>query len=318
MPHYQPVDLIYGETAQTVYVYPEEWPFGVPTSATCSVFKGDQSMDEDAEFSPTVTIDALSTTIATASGASQSNPRRLYLASAAGIDPGVSYLAENAVEQREVVTPTKVNTTSAWVELENELRYDYPASGCTLKGLRMSFPVNTTWVADANKLLLPHWPSYKAVWTYTQGGQGRRAYSYLRLVRQISKTGVSMRDLQRYWPDLPLEEPRNMRGQGEVGLIQASWDDCCRDLRGLGHEPTTFRDVDLLAGLHIKKCFHNLSLWRGVSPGAWSPDAFEVLTRKEYGEYLLNHFGAKTTPKKDEGTDGAASVVTRHSLWTTG
>ena len=318
MPTYQTVDLIYNQTGQTVYVYPDEWALGVPTSATCAVYKGDKDMDEDPEFSPTVTIDSVSTTIAAAAGPAQSNPRRLVLASCAGIDPGISYLAETDAEQRELVTPTKAHTASAYIDLENELRYDYPASGCTLKGVRMSFTVNADWIANSNNILLPDWPSYKAVWTYTLGGLSRRAYTYLRIVRQVAKTGVTVRDLQKYMPDILLEEPRSQRGQGYNPLIEGAWEDCRRDLLALGREPSVFRDTEILAGLHIRRCLLNLGLYRGVAPGNWDPVAWTNQMRQDYEAYKSEHFGAKTTPKVDETTSGAASVITRHSLWTTG
>lgn len=319
MATFRTVEIIYNQTGQKVYAYHDEWALGVPTSATCSVFKGDQSLADAAEFSPTVTIDALSTTVAVASGPAQSNPRRLYVVSTGGMDPGVMYLAENGDEQREVVMPMKVNAASAYVDLENELRYDYASTTSnTVKGLRMELTVDATWVADANKILLPHWPAYKAIWTYTAGAISRRGYTYLRLVRQVSRHGVTLRDLQKYWPDLVNEDPRSFRGQQFAHLIEAAWESFRRDLIAAQRDPAQIRDQEIVSGCVVLKALHVAALYHGVAPGSWTSGEFEPKAKAMYDAEFTKHFGGSTSVKIDETTTGAASVTTPHPMWTTG
>src|SRR5688572_27601216 len=88
------IEIVYGQTGQVVETYPDEWRAGVPSSATCSVYDGRKGLDESAEFSPAVTVDSVSTTVDQASGYSQTNQKRLYIASTSGLVAGRQYLAE--------------------------------------------------------------------------------------------------------------------------------------------------------------------------------------------------------------------------------
>lgn len=319
MATYRTVELVLSGTGQKVYTYPEEWTLGVPTAATLAVYKGDQSMNDAPEFAATVTIDAVSTTFAGSSGPSQANPRQAVIASAASIDPGVMYLAENLHEQRELVAAAKIIAASGVLLLENDLRYDYEnASTYTLKGVRMDFTVDATWVANANKILLPHWPAYKAVWTYIAGAITRRSYTYVRLVRQLPKHNVTLRDLQQYWPDLVNEEPRSKRGQQFTHLIEAAYDDFRRDLVAVGRNPDQIRDTELTTGCVIKKCLHLAALYHGIAPGPWAVEIFEPKAKDAYEAEFGKHFGGVTTPKIDESTDGGASTRPHHPTWFSG
>src|SRR3990167_7941596 len=130
-------DVIYGLTGQIIDTYPPEGAEGVPSSATCSVFDGDRSSDDTADFTPTVTIDSVSTTVDVASGYSQTQHNKLSIAATTSIVVGRQYLAENTYGQREIVTP-KYIASGDYLELENDLAYDYPVTTSTLKGIRMT------------------------------------------------------------------------------------------------------------------------------------------------------------------------------------
>src|SRR3990172_1897814 len=136
--------LIYNVTGQSVVLdYPPEWVVGVPTSATYSVWRAARGDDDTVEFSGSGTIDAVSTTVDAASGVSESNPRKLSLASTTSIVIGRYYLVENASSQRELVKIVKITSADS-VEVEFPLSYDY-ASGATFKGLQISFVIDATF-----------------------------------------------------------------------------------------------------------------------------------------------------------------------------
>lgn len=252
-------ELIYGQTGQVVENYPPEWIEGIPSSASVVVLRGSQDGDDtaNAEFTPSVTIDAVSTTFDAASGYSQATKNVASLTATTDIAVGRHYLAENTKSQRELVTVMGIVAADS-VILDDNLKYDY-ASSSTFKGLRMTFTVDATWVADESNLLAPEVPPYRVIWTYTVNSQVRRDYTYLRLVRQIPKHSISIQSIRAQWPDVSFDEWAARRGEGFAYLIDAAWERLRIDLITSGYKPDQFRDSEIIDQLVLLKSMHLLA-----------------------------------------------------------
>lgn len=309
------VELIYGQTGQLVENYPPEWLEGVPSSASALVFRGSQDADDtaNAEFTPSVTIDAVSTTVDASSGYSQTNRRTLFLTATTSIEIGRHYRLENAAGQVEIVTPVAIAAADS-VTCDDDLRYDY-ASGATFKGLRMVFTVDATWVADESNMLPPTTPPYRVIWTYTLDSLVRRDYTYLRLVRQVSKHNVSIKTLQKYWPDVGWEEAIQRRGQGFTYLIDAAWDRVRIDIITSGYRPDQFRDQEIVDQLVLLKSLQLLAM-TGVSPPGRDVDAWAEETKQDY-DNLLAKAVLNLKALIDEGTSGGITVKPTQVFWFT-
>lgn len=297
-------DAIYGVTGQIVETYPddEEWRQGIPSSATVDVFDGDRDRDGDPDFSPTPTIDAVSTTVATAFTEQTASPKnKIYLASCASIVAGRHYLLENADTQRELVTPIAVNTTSGYVECEDDIRFDHTTAS-TFKGLRMIFTVDATWVATESNILTPKAPSYAVVWQYTVNSLTRRQETYLRLVRVKAKHRVTAKDISRRWPDVLDNEHRKYRGLGLRYVIDDAWGDFRFDLRMEGYEPSQIRDTELIDRIVIARTMVRIL----TAPGTEFPQSQIDEAKSEYDNYFNRAWKSLNTPI-DTSTAGATT-----------
>lgn len=307
------VDLIYGQTGQIVETYPEEWSSGVPSSASASVFEGEESLDNTAEFTPSVTIDPVSTTVDAASGYGQTNKSRLYLTATTNIAAGRQYLLEedsNAV--RELVTPRGI-VSADYVDLEDDLKYDY-STGATFKGLRMYFTVDATWVATEANILLPTETSYKVVWTYTVNSLVRRQYTYLRLVRQVLKHGVTLRDLHEYFPDLQYEQFLGQHGEGFARMIDGAFDDFRIDVKRQGYEPSIVRDTEIVHKIVVLKTLLNAAE-AGLAPGNRDVETYINERRSAYESLLSGTIAAALKVAVDQGTEGGVTRPSLQTLW---
>lgn len=301
-------EIIYGQTGQTVEMYPPETD-GVPSSATVKVFAHDASDDDTEEFAPSVTVDAVSTTVNAASGYSQAASNRMYLASTASMVIGRSYLATNTGTQHEWIIPTSLEST--YVTTQDQICYDY-VSGNAVKGLRMSFTVDATWVVAEANISAPTEPPYRVVWTYTVGGIVRRHITYLRLVRAAFKPSVRLADLEAMLPELSDDEPASRRGQQYEWLIGKARDRVRADLSCHEIEPSQVRDTELVDGLVRQAAYYETGL-RGWAPHGWDVAPWTDRMKADY-ESLLGRVIAGARLHLDRGTEGAASEA-RTCVW---
>jgi len=286
------------------------------------------SLDDGAEFSPTVTVDSVATTVDVASGYSQSNRRLLYVSDTASIAIGRFYRVANAAGQVELVKPVGI-ASGDYLTLEDDLAYDYAITTSTLKGVRMTFPVDATWVADESNILgasvtadaSDAWdgdatrpnPAYKAVWTYTVNSIVRRHYSYLRLVRQPSRHNVTYKDLQRYLPEVLLEEYRDQRGLQCRDMIDAAWGEVRADIIGDGYRPEQIRDTELVNLLVTLRTVLRYAS-AGLAPDKRDPEQFIAQMSKEYTDRYARTI-ANLRVDIDQGDEGAATTEPARTLW---
>lgn len=307
------VELVYNLTGQTVETYPPEWPEGVPSSASASVYDGTRSNDDTADFSPAVTVDPVSTTVDVASGYSQTNRKRLYVAATTNIVVGREYLLENTDGQKELVTPTRV-VSGDYIDLESDLAYDYAITTSTLKGLRMVFTVDAAWVATESNILDPSEQSYRVIWAYTVNSIVRRHYTYLRLVRQPSKHGVSIDSLKEYWPDLQSEEYAETRGQQFRYAIDAAYDRVRAEVISAGYRPEQIRDTEIVDELVRAKTFYVIASM-GIAPSGRDVESFINQTREDYERLFNNTVNAVLKVAIDTGAEGNINPEPMRQVW---
>lgn len=300
-------EVLFNETGQTVSVYPPEAILGIPSSVTCDVFEGGASDDDTAEFSPTVTVDAVSTTLSAAAGYSQSDRTLLTVASVTGMDPGTLYLVDNVSEQKEIVEPKAVPASGGAVLLAHPLELDYPITTSTVKGIKMTFTVDPTWVAAESNILAPWTASYKVKWKYTIAGVVRRYTSYLRLVRKQFKSGITQEDLTTRWPDMRYHEPVDRRGNEMRWLIKAAEDVFRVDLLAQGFRPEQISDTEIVARNMVPLCLWVFTQATGAAPGRIEQERYQRDTRAEY-DGVFNATIATLKAGIDEGAEGATSA----------
>lgn len=323
--------LIYNVTGQVVDFVP---PFedvmanGAPAAATYSVWGGTQSNDESAKFSGTATLDSVSTTVNAASGYSQTNKRRVFLASIAGIVVGRNYLLTNTLGQRVVVSPIEIQAT--YVVLGYDLAYDF-ASSSTFIGLRHYFTVDATFIQDLSNIniygQLPRLgmqhvssggrveaPPYRVRWSFTAGGVSFQRWTYFDVVRQQSSHSVMPRDLQAWFPDMVMEEWESQKGELFRRQIEAAWSMVQNDIRMAGYDPDAIRDGALLD--QVVRCAALMVISdAGVSPTGRNPDQWAAERRNDYKLTFQRAIGSGLAVWLDTGNSGAITPDPPKQPW---
>lgn len=301
-------EVVYNRTGQEVEFYAPESVrdcLGVPSAVTCSVYWSEDSNDSAVEFSPSVSVDATSTTVNVASGQAQTTRNKAFLAATTNIVAGQLYLIDNASSQREVVEPRKI-TAATSCELVQDLQYDYAITVSTFKGLRCSFVVDPTWVVTESNILGPTDPDYRIRWTYTVSGVVYNHQTYMRLVRKPFKSTVTFRDLIARWPTLLSSESRDQRGEKYKRMIDDAEAQVRSDILADGYRPDQVADTETLDRLV------NLALDYGVGRFHCAPpnrdrDSFIQECKEEYSR-LFTKMVTTLKVQMDVGTEGAITV----------
>lgn len=252
------ISLVYGQTGQVIPFYPPDAELvreGAPTSAaTYKVYAGTASNDDAVEFEGTATLDSVSTTVDAASGYTQTNRQRLYVASTTGVTVGRRYLMTNAGGQREVITVALV-ALDDYVDLEEPLAYDY-ASGATVKGIRHVFTVDATFIVDESTITVASSallgaestsgpaPPFRVEWRYTTGSTAQRTWTSLAVVRQVAKSRLTAEQLRGVMPDVLFLEWVVQRGQDFAPQLTLAEGDTRLRARAAGFDPDAVRDPE--------------------------------------------------------------------------
>lgn len=297
------VELVYNRTGQVVELYPAQAHLGIPSNVSAYVYDGTRSNDDTADFTPTVSVDSLSTTLSSASGQSQTVRNRLNVTSSSGFSPGRLVLVDNGSGQREVVEPIKVST--GVVDLTADLAYDYPTATTTIKGIRMTWTVDAGWVADEGNVITPDVPSYRVRWQYTIASTVYNFQTYLRLVRKTFSHNVTVHDVIRRCPEILAKEPAVQRGQQLRKLIEAAEDRFRVDLLAEGLRPESINDTEIIDEL-IRTLVLYFHAQNFGAPNNRDRELYVQEMRQEYG----NLFGRTISTLKvplDQGTEGATA-----------
>ena len=307
-------ELIYAVAGQTLTAYPPEWLDGVPSSITVKVFEGGDSNDDTEEWTASGSADSVSTTVSTASGASQTYRNRVYLTALTNVVVGRTYRLANAAGQVELVTVKDIVSATSYVVLDADLAYDYAITTSTFKGLLMSVAVDATWKSDEDNVLSAYEPNYRVQWAYTLNSLARVCWTYCRLVRQPWRSGVTVQDLRSYWPDVPYSEAPDKRGEALRAQIDAA-ENCVRaDLLTAGLRPDSIRDGDIVRQLVMLKVFSILGA-SGTCPPNRDPNAYATESEAAYQRMFSSVCRANVSIPTDEGTEGNISAQRQRGRW---
>lgn len=315
--------LVFGVTGAELDMVRTDWYLGAATAPAAKMWRGGQGNDEAPLFTPTPTIDATSLAITADAGYSQSDRRKVVVASVgppvstAGLSVGTPYYLENPDGQRELVRFRRI-VSGQFLETEQDLAYDYPASpvASLIVGLRMSFVIDPTFIATVSNVNLRNWYRqrfdeeeflsldnalpYKVLWSYTLAGLPRRHWTYFDVVRSPFQTGVTGDDLADLWPDVLEAEPRQTRGQKYQRFITAAMRRVTFDLRTADVDPNQIAEGETLDEI-VRACAIMLIAESGRSPPGRDVENF---IRERAGLYLR---------LRDKAIDGAKLVQSQNT-----
>lgn len=295
--------LTYGLTGQVVEFYPPEAAEGVPSAASCSVWRSSQSNDDTAELTPTPTIDSVSLSVNGASGHFNHavSRRRIVLAATTGLATRRKYLVQNATSQREVFKCVAISSSGTiYADAEHDLVHDYPL-GSSVLGIRLYFTIDPTFIATESKLNDPDQP-YRLRWRYTIASIPREHWTYFDVVRVAKKHGVTVESFLGEWPSLWYQLDEEDKRLSAEGLIASGWEQCETDLRLAGVDPNSLRDSGLLDVL-VKESTLEVLGRRGEAPPGRDVEQFGREAAARYRrDFEKAVAGNRLT--RSEGTEG--------------
>jgi len=303
-------DLIFGVTGQSIYY---DCPEGQPTSVTSvSVFQYATSDTGTAASATTgsASIDGVTTTVDAASGRSQADPRKLYLADTSDVAIGRVYLVSDNVGRSEWVEVIGISSGDH-VVARLPLANDY-ATGNSFVGTRVSISVDSTWIADTQSLSpgAAVEPYYRVRWVYVVAGVTYAKYITLDVVRYPGTHSVKPVDVDRLLPGWKNGLPSEYRGDEGASLIDEAWRQVQVDLHIADIADQQIRNQDMLDELVKRKA---IALWAAASLYAGRSDpALTDDARAQYSHLFDSIFGKVGTARvlvaeSSDGSGGSAS-----------
>ena len=243
-------EVIFGVTGQSL-VLTVDRPLTSVTSVAVCEFDADDTSTAEAATTGSAAVDTATETITVAAGLSQTDPRKLTVASSTGFVAGRRYLISGGgySETFEVDGTPSATVIYARTPLWN----DY-AIGATIAGtLRATISVLDAWAADVNNLSPAANPNarYRERWEVVHSDTGETAV-YLRnldLVRYGAIPQVAGLDVDNAFPgwldSLPVD---HQKSRGRV-LIEQATEGVRFRLYGLGVADQALRNAEVFAGL---------------------------------------------------------------------
>lgn len=302
-------DIVYSVTGQTLLL---RVPQGRPSAATFKVFADTMGDDGTEEFSGAATVDTVNTTINVVSGPAQTDPRKVNLASTAGIIAGRKYRISEGqlVEWVEVVS-----LGAGFVRVRDRLLNDY-STAAVFESTYVSATVDPTWVADLSNLsdLGDPNPDYRVRWSITVGGQGYLLYSYFDLVRAPYLQAVDLQDLATRFPSIIEILDAAERLDQARALIESACRIARADLAGSGINDSSILEDERLDELVTLAALMVLAQG-GRHPSQFSAGEYAALRTERYETFLGRHFLAGRTPPRTTSSDSIAERTTALGLF---
>lgn len=305
-------DIVFNVTGQSLYL---DVPEGVPSSVTSiNVYRFNSGDDSTAESATTgsPSIDSASTVVDANSGASQTDPTLLYVNSTTNFTIGRTYLAINSQDQKEYFELTAIDSDN-YLKARDPLSLDYVV-GNSVQGCRISISVDSTWVADANKISGDTDPNegYRARFEYVASGSSYVRYSYFDLVRSKGQHSVKPTDIENLIPGFTKMLPHHHRDDKGASLIDEAYQQVKIDLYQEEIPDELVRNEELINELVKRKA---VLLWaeaRALTSDA-SLESVEV-ARTTYQARWDNLVRAKVQLPVDVTNSGASSRISRLGL----
>lgn len=267
------VALTFNQAGQTLEFYPpiEELVLdGVmaQTGGTFAIFRGMQSNDDTPILTGNLTHDNATVTLSTTgdAGPQQSNREKIPLESTTGLVIGRRYLLQNltgAGREFMIVIP-KTILTDLYMLHEHAIPVTF-STGAGLKGIRYSFTIDPTFIANAANINLTGglsdrtipfgsgetdttFPPYRVRWTYTTatGGLARNHWTTFDVRRAPLQHNVSVDSVKRLVPDVIWNEWLQQRGMDFQPQIAEAFERVRFDIRMAGYDPNMITDPEIV------------------------------------------------------------------------
>lgn len=296
-------DIIFDVTGQTLHW---DCPEGRPSSITSvSVFAMETGDDQTAETATTgdPSIDSVNTTVASASGAGQSDARVLNLTSGTGVNQGQPYLVTAAAGRKEWIEPVAVagNVATARHPLHNAY-----AAADTFEGVRISASLADAWVQDEANLSdgLDPTPGWRIRWEYVVDGITYVHDSYFDLVRYLGEDSLLPTDVEDMYPDFRDRLPTHHRVDEGRRMIKRAHEQVRFELLANDIDDASVRDVDALNEAVLLR-FGILLARAQVQAGA-DPAELEAAT-KDYDDFMNKLIRVTMRLRQSADTTGAGT-----------
>lgn len=302
-------DIVWNVTGQTLR---HRAPQGRPTSATFKVFAESMGDDGTPEFTGAATVDSVNTTVSSSSGASQSDPRRLNVASTAGVVVGRKLLVAEGQKQ-EWVEPLQVGT--GYLLLRDRLLGDY-TTAATVQSCDITAAVDAAWVADLSNLsdLSDPNPDYRVRWSIVIAGVTHIAYSFFELVRAPRVLHVDLVDLGARWPGLAEMLGRADQGDQGRSILEGAWRMVRVELAGINLNDTAVMEDERLDEAVIHAAFVVLAE-AGIHPRAFAPVEYVRIKAERFDRFIEQHFKIGKGVPRAGGQDSDVERTTAQGLF---
>lgn len=299
-------DILFDVTGQSVYFdAPEGRPSSV-TSATAHPWDaGDLAYTDTALGTPLVEVSP-DTLVGAASGSGQANPRSITVDDAAGFSAGRSYLLTSEDGYREWLECESTDGNTL-VSAKHPLHNAY-ADGDAIQSTRITAPIDSTWVANINKLRdNGAEPAYRVRWVYVVSGTTYVADTYFNLVRYAGRHGVTPQDVELAFPGwldrLPTD---HFKDQGRR-LIDEAFRQVKIDIESVGVDDSAVANSEIVDELVRWKALALSEMARFLSNGT-SQEA-STAARAVYQERLDSLVRITTKVPVRDHTGGAGMRV---------
>ena len=310
-------DIIFNVTLQTVEIFVWQPRIAAPlqpSAGAVSVFAATAGDDDTAEWTAVGTVDTPNTTVDAASGDGQANPRRLAIASTAGLQIGRKYLLKEE-SMYEWVEPQRI-VTNDFIECRHALKNAY-TTAATLQSTYITAVVDATWIADEANISehIDPDPGWRVRWDVTAGGITYIEYDYFDVVRGLVVPKITIDDVAARWRGLVDSlGPAYRVDRGRSVLLSAT-----RILRSQLHaidvNDAALRESDVIdeyATLIATRLFAQ----GGNAPPGWEVRDFYVVAKDLEDKFYERHFLVTSHHNLARGSSGAAdSSAAPVALW---
>jgi hypothetical protein len=309
-------EIVFGVSNQVVYF---DCPDGRPTAIVdvqCWPTDAGDTATEEACFIGSSYLDTNpNTTVDVISGATQSDPTKVYVASTSGATLGRRLLIESGKGHREWFDVASA-TTGDYLVAKHPLVNDYEITSSTVKSTRVSQAMLTSWVNDTAKLspaLSPN-PRYRLRWTVTldefvANQVYETAFDLVRYTAQHHVTPLDVAQRHPNWLDYLPPDDRSDQGRS---LIDRAWQAFKFDLCADNKADQAIRNPEAIDQLVIVKAVV-LDVEDRVLRGAASAleaEAADRIYRQRYDQLLRSPVLAM-----DPTGGGGAVALTPTPLW---
>ena len=306
--------IVYNVTSQSIYLDVTE---GRPSSITSvSVFPdttGDDGTAEDCKHSDGPSIESVNTTVDAASGAAQTNPKKLAIASTSNVSLERKFLLTGSSGESEWVEPVEI-VTNDYIICRGSLHNDY-VNGNAFQSTRVSVGLSDSWIQDTANITddLNPAPGYRVRWVYVVSSKTYVSDSYFDVVRYEGKHGVTSATMERFFPAWRNILPTAYRVDNGASLIDEAYQQVKFDLYGAERADEMMRDREAMDELVKNKARELILFQRFYESGAGPDQAAEARERYQYR--LDSLVKVTSTVPFATGTGGSSDIISPVGIW---